>query len=146
MNRTDLRRNSHQLTRFHCNSVAPRPEIVWQDHEGANRKGFHTLAKIDNYTRTFESWRRRKGESDGVFSLDLVQVCWTNRRGAHLHDSFVRCRCRPWLRLDLQNIRWISVRFVNRCAYIFIHQCPRRRILTLPSTICKPVRASRFSA
>ena len=24
--------------------------------------------------------------------------------------------------------------------------CPRRRILTLPLTICKPVRASRFSA
>ena len=93
-----------------------------QDHQGACGETFDALTNIDNYSRAFESGSRRKRRPDRVFSLNLVQVRWIDRRGAHLHDRFVRRRCRPRVRLHAQHIRRISVRFINGHAYIFFHR------------------------
>jgi hypothetical protein len=56
-----------------------------------------------------------------IFSFDLIQICRIDWRGEHFDYRFVCGRHGPRARFDAQDIRWISVLFVNGCAYSFVH-------------------------
>lgn len=114
--------HDNQFIGFHCNSVAPRPDIVWQNYHGAHDDIRDTRAKIDDDSRAFESRRSWKRKPDRIFSFDLVQICWIDRRGAYLHDRFAGGRFGPGVHFHAQNIRRISVPFVNDRFYTLVHR------------------------
>src|SRR5206468_2875796 len=76
---------------------------------------------FDHHARAFESGHSRHFATTRIFSFDRIDIHRIDRRRAHRNDCFINGGLGPGFGLNLQNLRRISVPFVNDRLYSFVH-------------------------
>ena len=109
VDRLDFRRHCYEFTCFDRERFAPGSNVVRQNHERAFGNRRHIRAHLDHDARAFEAGHRRHFATTRIFSFDCVDVRRIDRRRAHRNDGFIGGGGWPGLRLNLQNVRRISM-------------------------------------